>query len=499
MPDGIRASDIARTGNDLEKSLHSRYDPHAEAVRFIDSLQLKNSIECFILIEPGFGFLIPVLKERFPDSKIIILHAEKNLSKDKITSGCAVYYNSSSGILSNSQTSEIKKFLESNVPETDVSKIKIIEWRPSMNYFKESYLILITQVVEFLKRLDAGKRTLAVFGKRWFKNFFRNIDNVKNTVFYNKTCLPVIVTGSSPNLEQVLPLIASIQDYCLIISASSSVMALSRACIKPDLIIATDGGNWARKHLQSAVSDTANKKLNDSLKQSARLNKYAFAVNLCAALPSQLFCDPFLIINDGSFWQSVILHELSLPSVIIGQRGTVSATAAELAMLLSDGNIYLAGMDFANNDIRTHVKPYAFDGIFSGYANRFIPVYSTAFKRSSLLKEGGSFNIYETWFKDQLSSWRKIYSLTDHKIFTKATPENLSVKKNINDIIGVTANNENSAQFRKKSADILLSAIDNPNFSDNIKNELSSLLFPSNSNNVTKEELKNKILEVIRN
>jgi len=492
VPDGIRASGEARIVNDLEKSLHSRYNPRAEAARYIDSLQLKNTIECFILIEPGFGFLIPVLRERFPDSKIIILHTGKCLSRENLTSDCAVYCGVSDETDLISQTHDIKIFLETEIPNIDIAKIKIIEWRPSMNYFKEAYVKLLSQSVEFLKRIDAGKRTTAHFGKRWFKNYLKNICYIKKIISFKKSDIPVIVTGSGPSLENALPFIKDMQEYCLIIAASSSITALSFAEIKPDIIITTDGGNWARKHLHILFSDTAN-----------LFSNTAFAANLCAALPSQCSERPFLLINDGSFWQSVILHELSLPSIIIGQRGTVSATAAELAMQLSNGNIYLAGMDFSNSDIRTHAKPYAFDNIFFAQANRFFPVYSAAFKRSSLLKDGGSMKIYETWFKDQLSSWQKnIYSLTEHKIFKQSRPEKHSNKKILKDFLGVSdVNNSLSGKNAQNSNCLkaLFSALENQQFADNIKNELTSLLFPPDSRNVTKEDLKSKILEVIEN
>jgi len=483
VPDGINS--------DLEKSLHSRYDPRAEAVRYIDSLRLTDTIECFILIEPGFGFMIPVLRDKFPDRKIIILHAGKCLSRGNLTYNCAVFSSGETNL--SGQTQNIKRFLETETPDIDAAKIKIIEWRPSMNYFKEAYLTLISQTAEFLKQTDAGKRTTAHFGKRWVKNFFININCITKTVTFKKSDLPVIVTGSGPSLENVLPFIKDMQEYCLIIAASSSLTALSFAGIKPDIVITTDGGNWARKHLCFLFSNAA-----------ASTSAAALAVNLCAALPSQCSEYPFLIINDGSFWQSVVLRELSLPSIIIGQRGTVSATAAELAMQLSNGNVYLAGMDFSNNDIRTHVKPYAFDNIFFSQANRFFPVYSSAFKRSSLLKDGGSMNIYEAWFKDQLSSWQKnIFSLTDHKIFKKAIPEKPIIKKNLKDFLSVS--DIKTAQSNKKNtrfsrcAEALFTAMENQQFENNIKNELASLLFPSDSRNVTKEDLKRKILEVIEN
>ena len=59
--------------------LHSRYDPQTESQRYIDALNLSDSIKYFILIEPGLGYLVHSIKKRFPDVKIIVLHADPAL------------------------------------------------------------------------------------------------------------------------------------------------------------------------------------------------------------------------------------------------------------------------------------------------------------------------------------------------------------------------------------------------------------------------------------
>ena len=471
-------------GNPLPH-LHSRYNPQGEAVRYLDSLNLKDTIKCFILIEPGLGYMIPVLLERFAKSKIIVLHTESGAcrNEEQISlnerNSCAVHYGANGA--------SINKFLETEVPEIDADCVKIIEWRPSLNYYKEEYVTLLSQTAGFLKRLDAEKRTTAAFGKRWIKNFFKNLEVLNKTLLYRQTSLPVIVTGSGPGLEEAMTVIKNNQNNCLIIAASSSLTALDANGIEADIVIATDGGNWALRHLYPCVR----KKMSPD---------FAYAANLCAALPSQTKETPFLIINDGSFWQSIVLRELLIPSVIIGQRGTVTAAAVELAMLLSGGNIYLAGMDFSNNDIKTHARPYAFDNLFFGEANRFLPVYTTYFSRSSLLKDGGSMNIYAAWFKNRLSSWEKrIFSLTNHSIFNHAIPEKQTKIKNTKEIFNIKNVKEDPSMFREKGLSALVSALKNSEYADDLTKELTPLLFPASKANVTAKDLEKTLRkELIR-
>jgi hypothetical protein len=365
-------------------------------------------------------------------------------------------------------TTAIWEFLEKEIPKTDAGLIKIIEWRPSLNYYKDSYVKLLSNVVEFIKRVNAEKRTTAAFAKRWVRNFFKNLKLINNTLLYKTTNIPVIITGSGPSLEAALPIIQEMKDNCLILAASSSVLALAQNGITADIVMSTDGGGWALQHIYPYFRNTERQSL--------------FAVNLCAALPSQCSGMPFLLLNDGSYWQNIILRELGLPSVIIGQRGTVTASAIELALLLSSGNIYLAGMDLGIKDIKTHVKPYGFDHLLFSRANRFTPFYSENFLRSTLIQGGGSIDIYAAWFKNQLHIWQKrLFSLGQHEIFKSSMlPEKTSIKnkKNINEFLKPFHITEDPALFCKRGVSALFTALKDNNYSADLKAELTLLLFP---------------------
>jgi len=375
-------------------------------------------------------------------------------------------------------------FLEREVPDTDSKNIRIIEWRPSMKFYGKEYLKLLSLTAEFLKRADAGRRTTAAFGRRWVRNFFKNLKLIKRAVLYRQADFPLIITGSGPGLETALPVIEKLKDRCLIAAASSSALALSAMNLSAGFVIATDGGSWALRHLYPLHRNVFN-------------TDFFLAANLCAALPSQCKDTPFLLLNDGSFWQSIILNALGLPSVIVTQKGTVSATAVELAMTLSRGNIYLAGIDLCVRDIRTHTKPYAFDYILTQNECRLKSVYSQSFTRSMLLKEGGSMDIYASWFKNQLSSWpKRIFSLGgSHEVFKTSLPEEKSVLKNSGEYFKIVNVKEDPALFCERGAAALLGAFDDSRYCENLRRELAPLLFPG-ENSVENSELKAAITQI---
>jgi len=415
--------------------------------------------------------MIPVLRERFKTSKIIALH----IGSFPPVPGAAA--------LCNCEDGGVHGFLEREVPDVDSRSIRVIEWRPSMSFYGEAYVKLLSMVVDFLKRADAGRRTTAAFGRRWVRNFFKNLRLINRAVLYRQTDIPVIVTGSGPGLEAALPAIQRIRDNSLIVAASSSTQALSHRNISADIVIATDGGSWALRHLYPLFRGGNN-------------DFSLLAVNLCAALPSQCERTPFLIINDGSFWQSIVLHTLGLPSVVVAQKGTVSASAVELAILLTRGNIYIAGMDLCVRDLRTHARPYAFDYLFAERACRFTPVYSQSFVRSSLMKDGGSMDIYAAWFKNQLSSWpKRIYSIGgSNEVFETSIPAEQAVIKGSSECFKTAGVKEDPALFCRRGAAALISAFDDIRYAGNLRSELAPLLFPT-EDAVTDKELKAAIME----
>jgi hypothetical protein len=58
-----------------EQALHSRYNPRMEAEKYINALTFQENIHFFILIEPGMGYMVPVLRKNNPQARIIVLHA----------------------------------------------------------------------------------------------------------------------------------------------------------------------------------------------------------------------------------------------------------------------------------------------------------------------------------------------------------------------------------------------------------------------------------------
>jgi hypothetical protein len=478
-------------GGELAARLHSRHRPQLEAARYIEALNLGGDIDCFILIEPGMGYLIPALRERFPGSTVIALHADNYF---RLTQS---QYPEVPMWFPGSATS-VQEFLEETIPEA--ASARLIEWRPSLRVYGDVCLSLVREATEFIRRSAASRRTSAVFGKRWVRNFFRNLALVNQTLLYRTMDMPVIITGSGPSLESALPQIRAAREGVFVLAASSSLPALMTGGIIPDMVITTDGGAWALLHLHACFRSfntlsrrhgghkghgEENKILNSPCPPCLReMNsdiKLAFA--LSAALPSQCAGVWLLPMNDGSLWQSMALHGIGLPSVLVPQRGTVTASALDLALVLSSGNIFLAGMDLAVRDIRSHARPYGFDHLFFGTASRLRPVYSQRFARSDDMRAGGSHDVYAAWFKNKIASWpKRVFSLGgNHAAFEDNLPTAplTMMAHNVADCFKIVTTNYSPEDRRGRAVDTLIAALDNPQYAAELTGELAPLLFPA--------------------
>ncbi|MDR2448060.1 MAG: DUF115 domain-containing protein [Treponema sp.] len=382
---------MEKSGMEEKKRLHSRYNPLAEAEKYINSLSLRQGIRFFILIEPGMGYMIPVLEKKFPDAKILALHVEDA--------------NRGNGVQS---------LLEKAIPDTEASTIRIIEWRPSLFFYKERYVRLMAETVAFVKRIDANKRTIAYFGRKWFQNFFRNIAIIDTFLAPEKHAGSCVIAGAGPSLEEALPVIKKLKETkkIFVLAASAAVEPLFHANVKPDIVVATDGGNWALFHLFSTLRPHGG--------YGGGEGKTILAASAFAALPSQAASFPVLLMTDGSLWQKTVLAGLGIPFLNMTQRGTVTASALDLAFTVFQGNVFIAGIDLANNDVRAHARPYPLD-IFMENADRLTCAYSTAFART--MEAARSMNIYAEWFKKQLPAYpKRLYTIGKNNAIFSSLP-----------------------------------------------------------------------------
>jgi hypothetical protein len=284
-------------------------------------------------------------------------------------------------------TEDFEAFLEQHIEDAEAGSVKVVEWRPSLLAYGEAARDLFDRCASFLKRAAANSRTAGAFGRRWFKNALRFASAVEETLTLRPGNAPVVVCAAGPSLEAALPALKIGRDdnRCAIVAVSSAASALISGGIIPDLTVATDGGGWAPFHLFEPI------------RRRARI-----AAALTAAVPSKAFASPLLPIGDGSRWQNAVCASKRLSPPRAPQRGTVAATALDIARSVTTGPLYLAGFDLGVKHEKTHARPNALDRFSVDGENRLSPSAGAYFARYRTSRDSGTLDIYSSWFRDHI-------------------------------------------------------------------------------------------------
>ncbi|MDR2490876.1 MAG: DUF115 domain-containing protein [Spirochaetaceae bacterium] len=396
-----------RAGN---LALHSLYNPLSEAEKFAASLAVPQNLRCCILIECALGYIIPFLRKKMHGAKIVSLHVSDFYTSDALYNSPIYIENkqffdeAAADAVWSPSRGPLTAFLETAIDDTEAAYIKIIEWRPSLAVYGEKYAALLSDAAAFIQRIDANRRTTAGFGRRWFVNAIKNISHINKTV-YLKAPLRTgcIVAGAGPSLDADLPALhkaAAGPAPPLVIAVAAALPSLLDCGVKPDIVITSDGGNWALFHLYQYVRACKTGGGGGTARQGGAAHSpppLGFCVN--AALPAPVFDGPTFAIAVHNY-ESALLEAAGVPHIRLAARGTVSATAVDVALRITDGAVWTIGIDLAAADIATHARSYYFNGFPPEQDCRLRPAYSRQFEKAHNTKRGGSLNVYAAWFKE---------------------------------------------------------------------------------------------------
>ena len=351
--------------------LHSNYAPVKEAQRFVENLTLPFIPKIIILLEPALSYAADFLRSRFPNIKLGVIRYQKDFEE----------YNSKFDFVFNYfESTNFEATLERSLNEEQLLSTLFFSWPASSQIFKDTE----NQVWKDIKAAFERSKTLLItrqyFEKKWLLNSFNFIANIKHTVnLQNKINKDLLIIASGPSLNPFINYIQENQNKFFIICLSSAISVCFKYNIKPDLFMTTDGGFWAGEHL-----------------------KKLYKTNIPVAMPAEAFCSKKLlcklrvlplIYDDG------ISRELTEVSGVKYKRavrnGTVSGTALLFAIEHSQKNIYMCGLDMANQKGFQHTQPNELE-TNSAISDCRIKTKETRLARSELTT--GSLDIYKNWF-----------------------------------------------------------------------------------------------------
>jgi len=371
--------------------LHSAYSPEKEAGKFLNQIDIEKN-KTIIIVGCALGYLDKLINQKYPDKYIISIHPDKILIDNCVNSNKTVKR------WSPQYTTGLETFLQSVLPETSVNTLKIIEWQPSLKIwpdFSEKTLSVISSVI---LQYTGNITTTAVFGRKWIKNLLRNYLSTKYIVIPKKINRAVFLAASGPALQYAIDDIKEHRNKFYLWALPSSAAALAEADIVPDLVISTDPGYWANEHLRYFPEKTP-------------------VAMPFSSIPLKNRNTPVLLMYQDIPGEQLLLDKNIWPGIKIQETGTVAAAAVILwSQISTEWPLIICGIDFAWQDLQSHVKPHSFDNYFYSKTSRTNPALSVFWKRAvngapekiktdkGIIRTGTALRTYRDWFKRNLNN-----------------------------------------------------------------------------------------------
>uniref|UniRef100_A0A7C3EBX8 DUF115 domain-containing protein n=1 Tax=Gracilinema caldarium TaxID=215591 RepID=A0A7C3EBX8_9SPIR len=383
--------------------LHSSRNPREEAKRFVQSAITINKEQNrfpIILLGFGLGYTAESIREQYPENPLIIIEPSPEILLRAFETRDLSSLLGSTGII----------FIVDRDMDTILSVLPLFSAKPMFvipRPYREAEPELAKALLDTLSLWETkntvNKATVQKFGKRWVKNIVANQQYLTNTPGIRNfarvfSAVPALVVAAGPSLDEVLPYIPALYERCLIISVDTALRALLRTGIEPDFVVVVDPQYWNARHLDFCEAPKACIVTEIGVYPSV-LRHYFEHRLLCSSLYPL-----------GSYLEKDVD-----PKGRLGAGGSVSTTALDLALYLGAQPVYIAGLDLAYPDFKTHFTGALFEERAFVRSNRFLPAETQSYQ--SLMgaqpfyapcASGGRvltdtrLSLYTTWFESRL-------------------------------------------------------------------------------------------------
>lgn len=355
-------------------ALHSRYDPAREAERFVVALDAPSNPRFVVVTEPGESWLAAPLRARFPSSTLIALRYTPDSFRDSDRRWNFVWRPGDSSLAA---------FLLRHIQDDDIPLTVFVAWKPSDRAWPRESHEVWEGIAESVKIAGSVMRTRTGFGPRWLANLFSGPALADRPSTLDSFPYPVILAAAGPSLERWLPLDGS---RFFTVAVSAAVHAIAASGERPDLCVATDGGFWARAHLDRAPAG-----MPIALPPEAALPRRAANEN------------PIVFLSYGSPLERELFGRCGIRPLPARRNGTVAGTACELALSLSPAPVYACGLDLSPSPSYSHARPNAFDPATDASTDRLCPLATELARQNA---ESGALSVYADWFASRGAAFK---------------------------------------------------------------------------------------------
>jgi hypothetical protein len=349
-------------------SVHSRYDPRREAIRYLDSLgERVLHASVVILIGEGLPYLCPPLRDRLSRARVLSIRvgpAGADGDDHEID-------------LVGASPGDIRRWLRERVAPLDAGGIELVLWEPGRKAVPDLFRIAEEEVLLAVRDLQAQIATIGAFGRRWITNAIRSAiaaDVRWNVGPSGDDASPeaVSIVTSGPGLEPLLsrarpgggqnPASDTPPFPGVVMATSSALSSLRHAGVDPDLVIHTDGGFWAGRYLREAAPAAATTPLLLALPARAAIPYRRLHGTGSAGV------DPVFL---ATGWIGDQLHDDYLRWPRVTESPTVTGTLLSFARQVVPGaTLCVSGLDLCSRGLLGHARPHLNDRFIAASARR---------------------------------------------------------------------------------------------------------------------------------
>jgi hypothetical protein len=412
--------------------IHSPRDPVREGQR-LASTACGSPI---VILGFGLGYTAQALANVIPGQPVIIVENNKNLllkalelrdltdflSKNKII---FVIGGTGEGVTSALAVSRDIMSAQNCGQDAGEMKPVVIRNKALVSLDEKWYRAVEDRIRTWTMRDDVNTATHKRFGQRWVSNLSHNMDAIRDYPGVShlvglasgesvENFLPVFLAAAGPGLDVIKPILGDIYERCIIVAVDTNLRFFVKNGIQPDFVVVVDPQFWNSRHLDRCVcSQTA-------LKTALVAESAVYPPVLRLPFKNKFLCGSLFPLGE-------YIEKLVDPKGRLGAGGSVATTAWDFARSLGTREIWIAGLDLAFPELKTHFKGARFEELSNTNSSRFNPIENWV---TRALRDGFPFkaksstgadiltdrrlSLYAAWFENQFRQHPEVqnYSLS---------------------------------------------------------------------------------------
>ncbi|MDR2258498.1 MAG: DUF115 domain-containing protein [Treponema sp.] len=410
--------------------VHSNRDPVKEGRRLAENLE--DGAGPLLILGFGLGYGAEAAAARYPGRPLIIAERHVSVLKKALeTRNLAPFLDANRLVFVLGGTGGgIKAALGLFEDFAGDGKPGIIKNRALMSLNEGWYRDIERHIDTWNSRQDVNAATLRRFGKRWVRNLSRNMEAIRDLPGIsplegvlgprnNNPEIPVFLAAAGPSLDYAGPILKEIRRRCLVVAVDTSLRFLLKRGTDPDFTLVVDPQYWNSRHLDRLPAPHT-RLVAESAVYPPVLRHPCKAVFLCGSL----------------FPLGRFIEDRVDPKGRLGAGGSVATTAWDFARLLGARQIWIAGLDLAYPEMKTHFRGAFFEDRAHGESNRRAPAETWSVRA---LRDGQPFwapsgglpggqvltdrrlSLYAAWFENR---FRRFPEIRNYRL----SPQGLAVR-----------------------------------------------------------------------